>query len=121
MFSIPGYLLERIYVQDSLENTEDGFKFAMRNVIESGTLSRIMAVEVDGEAIPLEQVSLVTGEKVRPATEVTPSAPLHFPVGSTVTVKVSGKQLDPGEHKISVRVNTWEAGPIAIPVKATLQ
>ncbi len=93
MFSIPGYLLERIYVQDSLKNTDEGFEFAMRNVVDSGTLSRLIALEVDGEEIPLEKVTIVAREKVLQATEITPSAPLHFPVGSTLTVRVADKKL----------------------------
>jgi len=120
MFSVPGYLLERIYVKGSLKNTEEGFQFQMRNVVDSGTLSRVLALEVDGEAIPLEDVTVVTGEKVLSATEVTPSAPLHFPVGSTLTVVVKGRKLDPGEHKINLRVNTWEVGAITIPIKAEI-
>ncbi len=120
MFSIPGYLLERIYVKDSLKNTETGFEFAMRNVVDSGTLTRLMALELDGQAVPLDQITMVTGQKERPATEVTPSAPLYFPVGSTLVLRVAGMRVQPGEHKLNMRVNTWEAGAVTIPITATV-
>ncbi|MCS7222532.1 MAG: DUF6379 domain-containing protein [Anaerolineae bacterium] len=120
MFSIPSYLLERIFVKDSLKNTEEGFEFTMKNVVDSGTLTRLMAVELDGQALPLDQITVVAGQKARPATEITPSAPLHFPVGSTMTVKVAGRRIEAGEHQLNVRVNTWEAGVVSIPIKVTV-
>ncbi|GAB4564254.1 MAG: hypothetical protein Kow0047_13820 [Anaerolineae bacterium] len=118
---IPGYLLERLYVQDSLKNTEDGFEFVMRNVVDSGTLTRLTAIEVDGAAIPLENVTVVKDDKTIKATDLSPNAPLFFPVGSTLTVKVSGQALEPGAHQIMLKVNTWEAGGLSIPIKAELK
>lgn len=121
MYTIPGSLLERVYVKDSLRNTAEGFEFALKNVVDSGTLTRLMALEVDGQAIPLEQVTIVTEEKQRPATEITPNAPMYFPLGRTMTVRVAGTRLEPGEHKLSLRINTWEAGAVTVPITAVLR
>jgi hypothetical protein len=79
-----------------------------------------MAVEVDGQAVPLSQVTVMMGQKAKPATEITPSSTLYFPVGSAMTVKVAGAALPPGEHKVVVRINTWEAGAITIPITAAV-
>ncbi len=121
MYFLPDSLLERIYVKDSLKNTEDGFEFALKNVVDSGTLTRLISIEVDGTAVPLDQVTIVSGEKTRAATEITPNAPLYFPLGSTMTVKVAGTKLEPGEHKLSLRINTWEAGAVTVPITAVLR
>ena len=121
MYSVPAYLLERIYVKDSLKNTEAGFEFAMKNVVDSGTLTRLMALELDGQALPLDRITVVTGQKERPAAEITPGAPLHFSVGSTMILRVAGTTVQPGEHKLNVRVNTWEAGAVTIPITATVK
>lgn len=120
MFSVPDYLLERIFVKDSLKNNESGFEFALRNVVDSGTLTRVMALDVDGQAVALDKVTFVLGEKARPAVDITPNATQYFPAGAMATVKVAGMQLSPGEHTLSLRVNTWEAGAVTIPIKGTV-
>ena len=36
MVSVPGFLLRRLYVKESLKNTDTGFEFLLRNRLGSG-------------------------------------------------------------------------------------
>ena len=39
MVTVPGFLLRRLYVKQSLANTEDGFQFELMNRLGSGLLA----------------------------------------------------------------------------------
>jgi hypothetical protein len=34
----PSYLLQKVYVKGSLKNNEDGYEFALKNIVDTGTL-----------------------------------------------------------------------------------
>jgi hypothetical protein len=48
----PSYLLQKVYLKGSLKNNEDGFEFALKNIVDTGTLVGMNPLVVDGESIP---------------------------------------------------------------------
>jgi hypothetical protein len=119
MYGMSPDMLSRMYVQDSLANKDDGFVFSVKNKIESGSMSGIAKLAVDGEEQSLEGVTIQMGEKVRNVSEITWSSSLYVPYGSTMTIFVPGK-LEAGEHTITVQVNVPELGRISLPVTGTV-
>lgn len=93
-----------LYVPESLRAKAGGFAFNLQNVIGSGTLILFEALSVDGESIPLEQVSLISLHGVaRRVTQISGAQPLLFPVNTTMRVQVDGMTLPPGDHALTVR------------------
>jgi hypothetical protein len=119
MYGMSPDMLSRMYVQDSLANKDEGFVFSVKNKIESGSMSGIAKLAVDGEEQSLEGVTIQMGEKVRNVSEITWSSSLYVPYGSTMTIFVPGK-LEAGEHTITVQVNVPELGRISLPVTGTV-
>jgi hypothetical protein len=119
MYGMSPDMLSRMYVQDSLANKDDGFVFSVKNKIESGSMSGIAKLAVDGEEHSLEGVTIQMGDKVRNVSEITWSSSLYVPYGSTMTIFVPGK-LEAGEHTITVQVNVPELGRISLPVTGTV-
>ena len=119
MYGTSPEMLKKMYVAGSMVNQGDGFVFQIKNLIDSGTVSGVTKLLVDGEERLLDGVTLQMQEVVRPATEITWSASAYVGYGTTVTVYIPGN-LEPGEHTINVRVNTVEAGALSIPITATL-
>ena len=69
MVSVPGFLLRRLYVKQSLRNTSDGFEFELRNRLGSGYAHRLLPLTVDGNELPIEQAaSCWTGTRPRSQT-----------------------------------------------------
>jgi hypothetical protein len=48
MPAIPNLLLKRLYVKGSLHNTAEGCGFSLKNVVDSGTVTRFHELEMDG-------------------------------------------------------------------------
>lgn len=116
----PPFVLAKIYVQGSLKNTEKGFEFNLKNVVDSGTLVEFGPVTVDGTAYAAAAVTLVTGSSERGGDQVTRQNPMSVYVGSAFTVRVNGVALAAGEHAIKVSVLTREIGRLDFEVKDTV-
>ena len=48
MVTVPGFLLRRLYVKGSLQNTEAGVSFQLKNSLGSGYAKGMTAVVLDG-------------------------------------------------------------------------
>ena len=118
MVTIPNFLLRRLYVRGSLRNTPEGCAFALKNGIDTGTVTAIPRVEIDGVSYPAGVLAVhVPGEGTFPGTAITPQAPLSLGVGMTVTVRLTGMVLQPGEHTLKVQIQAQELGKVEIKVK----
>jgi hypothetical protein len=112
--------LQKLYVKGSLKNQEDGFVFQLKNLIDSGSVSGISKLTVDGEEKPLDGVTITLGEKSRAVNTITWSSSLYIYYGATITLYVPGK-LSSGEHKIMLQVDAPELGHITLPVTDTIE
>jgi hypothetical protein len=112
--------LQKLYVKGSLKNQDNGFVFQIKNLIDSGSVSSIAKLTVDGEEKALDGVTITMGEKVRAASEITWSASLYVYYGATITFYVPGA-LQPGEHTIVLQVNAPELGQLSLPVTDTIE
>lgn len=119
MYGMSPSELSRMYVQDSLANKDEGFVFSVKNKIESGSMSGIVKLAVDGDERSLEGATIQMGEKVRNVSEITWSSSLYVPYGSTMIIYVPGK-LEAGEHTITMQVNVPELGRLSFPITDTV-
>jgi hypothetical protein len=108
-------MMQRMYVKGSLQNQDDGFVFQVKNLIESGSLSGVAKVAVDGEECSLDGATIELGGKLRQVSEISWSAPLYVSYGSTLTIAVPGA-LSAGEHTINIQFNVPELGRVSMPI-----
>ncbi len=116
----PPSVLAKIYVKDSLKNTEKGFEFSLKNIVDSGTVVELGPVTVDGKPYQAAAITVVTTSRERRGDEVTRQSPLPIYLGSTVVIRVNGETLATGEHAIIVSLLTSEVGRLRIEGTDTL-
>ena len=119
MYGTSPEMLQRMYVKGSLQNQDSGFVFQVKNLIESGSLSGIAKVAVDGEEKELEGATLELNGKVRPLSEISWSSPVYVSYGATLTIYVPGA-LAAGEHTINAQFNVPELGRVSMPITDTI-
>jgi hypothetical protein len=119
MYGTSPEMLQRMYVKGSLQNRGNGFVFQITNRIESGSLSGVAKVSVDGKERSLEGATVELGGKVREVGEITWSSPLYVSYGSTLTIFVPGA-LESGEHTVNTQFNVPELGRISMPITDTV-
>jgi hypothetical protein len=116
----PPFVLAKIYIQGSLKNTEKGFEFDFKNVIDSGTVVEFGPITVDGKAYEAAALTIVTSSSERGGDQVTRQNPMPVYIGSAFTIRVNGVTLAAGEHALAVSVLTREIGRLHFEVKDTL-
>ena len=113
---VPGFLVRQLYVAGSLVNHTGGFSLQARNNIGDGWLDGIGAIKVDGQDIPLTDISAT--REGDPATyravDVTPQTPVVFRRGDVVTFWISGWALDPGDHELEVELHERQLGTLSL-------
>jgi hypothetical protein len=115
MFISPS-MLERVYVRGSLKNTEAGFEFKLKNMIDNGTLSGVKSLTVDGNPAALAGVTLQTTAGQRRAEEITYRTPLPLYYNSEAIIRVDGQQLTAGAHAILLAISVSEAGTLQLKI-----
>jgi hypothetical protein len=121
MPAIPPFVLRKLYVKGSLRAEDDGFTLELKNTIAPATITAFTGLDVDGQATDPAQVTLVQPSgSPRLMSAVSAQAPLLFPVGEIVPLRVAHKTLEPGPHELIIHVVVQEVGPLDIPVSDTL-
>lgn len=121
MPAIPPFILKKLYVKGSLRVESDGFALDIKNTIAPATITTFTNLDADSQAINPTQVTIIPpGGNPRSMDKITTEEPLLFPVGATVTLRVAGKMLEPGPHKLAIRVVVQEVGILDIPISDTL-
>ena len=102
MVTVPGFLLRRLYVKQSLANTEDGFQFELMNRLGSGYSHKVHPLTVDGEDLPIESAEFdLEGTTIR-FDQVSEQNTLSLAMNRAIVVRVTGARLEPGAHKIGM-------------------
>ena len=102
MVTVPGFLLRRLYVKQSLTNTEDGFQFELMNRLGSGYSHKVHPLIVDGEEIPIERAEFDLGGTSTRFDHVSERNTLSLAMNRAIVVRVTGARLEPGAHKIGM-------------------
>jgi hydroxymethylglutaryl-CoA reductase (NADPH) len=119
---IPNYLLRRLYQRDSLRNVHGGVSFCLKNRLSEATITAINSVEVDGENIPLSNVSFLPtdGGAMVAATDIVPERGLFLPIGGTLQVRLEMETLADGEHHLELGFQCRPFGNLKVRIDSGL-
>ena len=102
MVSVPGFLLRRLYVKQSLRNTPSGLEFQLKNSLGSGYAYKLWPLKVDGREMPPESTFfLLDGEEVA-FSEVSRERTFTLGMNKAIVIRVAEETLDPGPHKLGM-------------------
>src|SRR5262249_14266373 len=114
---IPSMLLKKLYTLGSLKNTPGGVQFAVKNRLSDVDVIGLRQIAIDGTQVPLEtlQLFLNDGRTLTPA-QVTPNAPLAFPLRASIIVQTKHPPLSKGKHKLDIGFETRGFGKLQFQV-----
>ncbi len=102
MVTVPGFLLRRLYVKQSLRNTEDGFEFRLLNRLGSGYAFKMLPLTLDGGELPLESAAFDLDGEVTGFAEVSRDKTFTLAMNKSISIRVAGIRLSPGPRKIGM-------------------
>lgn len=109
-------MLKALYVRGSLQKSEDGFEFQLKNDLGPARIVGAVPLEVDRKPVPLADCSFVYGGQEVSFEAVTAESSVLMRKGEAVTVKVRGMALRPGRHTLDIGVAVKDLGEIRFRV-----
>ena len=121
MVTVPGFLLRRLYVKGSLKSTPDGFQFSLKNTLGSGYARKMRPLSLDGQELPMEGGFFETDGKTIAFAEVSEQQPFTLVLNKTIVIRVNGKPLEPGPHKIGMAFDVPGLGTLSFDFTDVVQ
>ena len=104
--------LERLFTWESLENTERGVEFELKNRLIEAEFEGVTTAKIDGEAVAPGDVTLALDDERYTAAEVTPAEPLALDLAETVQVVLDRPRLRLGVHEIELGLRVEGYGEV---------
>ena len=117
MVTVPGFLLRRLYVKGSLQNTEAGVSFQLKNSLGSGYAKGMTAVVLDGAECSMDETFFVMEGNETAFSEVSDDNRFTIALNKAITIIVKGAHLDPGPHRIAMGFVVPGLGELRFDVK----
>lgn len=117
---IPSFLLAKLYVKGSLRNTESGFEFALKNIIDSTMLIGIGPITVGEKNYEGEAIRMTLGDKTVSGGELSRQNSIPVRMGNPINISVAGDRLPAGAQKITVAATTSDIGKIKFDISDTV-
>ena len=102
MLSVPSFLLRKLYVKGSLQNTPKGISFRLRNSLGSGYAEQMSPLTLDGREIPLEDTSFFVDSEPRSFDTVSKDSPFCLLLNQDTVITVENVSLSPEPHKVGM-------------------
>ena len=115
---IPSVLLKKLYTIGSLENTDQGVQFAIKNRLQDATLTELKRVAIDGTDVPLSAVRLHLGDGTTlDAAALQDGTTVDFPLRRTLAVVCHVGALDIGKHELTLAFKSQPFGTLNVTVE----
>ena len=113
--------MRRLYVKGSLENTDEGVSFQLKNSLGSGYAKGMAPVALDGVAYPMEDTFFSLEGNETAFSDVSDEKRFTIALNKTITIKVKGPHLDPGQHRIALGFVVPGLGQLGFDVKDRIE
>jgi hydroxymethylglutaryl-CoA reductase (NADPH) len=118
---VPSTLLKQLYTFGSLENTDRGVEFAIKNRLKDATLTELIEVKIDGEPVPRDDVHLFLGDgAVYEADAISADNAIDFPLRRTLHLRADHPALDIGKHEIELAFRAKPFGKLSFAVEDSI-
>jgi len=117
---IPSFLLAKLYVKGSLKNTDAGFEFTLKNIIDNTMLVGIGPVTVGENTYEGAALSLTAGEQTISGAELTRQNSIPARMGMLLKIVVTGDKLTPGVQKIMMAGTSSDIGKFKFDITDTV-
>ena len=101
MPGVPAFILRRLYVKGSLQNTPSGWRFTLKNSLGSGYAHGLDPLRLDeSEEVPMDQTSFENDGVKISFDQVNKENTFGLPMNRSIVISVIGEQLTRGAHRI---------------------
>ncbi len=120
MFAIPQFIIQQMYVSDSLRQTDEGVAFDVQNSLAEVRIASVTNLTLNDTAFEPHQLLFMLDGQAFAVEEMPNNPPMTIPVGSIVTCVVKNADLAAGPYQVTLDLISLEGGPMSITVQDEL-
>jgi len=118
---IPNMILKQLYTFGSLKKTEGGVQFMIKNRLSDAEFTGLQSIKLDGQAAPLDSITLYGDDGVAVAKEkISEAQPLAFPLRTALRLAIQRPALAPGKHRIEITFTSKPFGKLSFEVEDSI-
>ncbi|NLR94258.1 hydroxymethylglutaryl-CoA reductase [Flammeovirga sp. SR4] len=119
---IPSMLLKQLYTRGSLNNTDTGISFSLKNRLKDAEIKEILHIKIDGKEVNIDQVFMNTSEEENiPATSINKDNRIDFPLRKVINIEVKGHDsLAIERHELEISVKASPFGNLKFSVNDSI-
>ena len=102
MLSVPSFLLRKLYVKGSLQNTPKGVSFRLRDSLGSGYAEEMSPLTLDGGAMPMEDTYFFVDSEPRSFDTVSRENPFCLLLNQDTVITIVNASLSPEPDKVGM-------------------
>ena len=119
---IPSMLLRKLYTYGSLQNTDQGVRFSVKNRLKDARLTKLRHIKIDDQEVPDDALTLILGDgRTLAPSDVSESDPIDFPLRRTVDFTVCIDDLGKGNHTIEIAFESEPFGRLSFSVEDAIK
>lgn len=116
----PPFLLAKLYVKGSLKNTDTGFQFSLKNIIDATMLIGIGPITAGDKVYEAGAITLTLADKTINGADLSRTNSIPVRMGMPILVAVNGEPLASGVQKITVAATSGDIGKIKFDINETV-
>lgn len=117
---VPSLVLKQLYTFGSLENTPHGVQFSLKNRLSDAQVTRVRALSIGGQEVPLDKVKLIVEGQTYLPDEVSEKNPIDFPLRQIIDIYAEMDNLDEGKHELKLVFKAKPFGKLTLKVDASI-
>ena len=118
---VPSALLKQLYTFGSLENTDQGVEFAIKNRLKDATLTELLEVKIDGKPVSRDDIHLFMGDgDTYRADDISSENAIEFPLRRTLHIRAEHPTLTTGKHEIELSFRAKPFGKLSFAVEDSI-
>jgi len=117
---IPKMILKQLYTLGSLENTESGVVFSVKNRLSDANFIEFIHLKIDGREIPNSKIKLTSAGQTIAASDISKTNAIDFPLRKMVDIHAEFDHLPEGKYEIEVKFKATPFGKLTVTVDDTI-
>ncbi|MGB0864619.1 MAG: hydroxymethylglutaryl-CoA reductase [Saprospiraceae bacterium] len=117
---VPSLILKQLYTFGSLENTDNGVKFSLKNRLSDAKVTGVKALSIGGVEVPTSKIKLVVNDVTYLPNEISEKNPIEFPLRQAIDIHAEMDNLGKGKHSIKLNFRAKPFGKLTLKVDAAI-
>ena len=117
---VPQLLLRQLYTNGSLQNTQEGIRFSLKNRLADARLLSVKEICIDKKVIKLEDVTISLDNGTLYSIDDIASKSIDFPLRKVLNIDIKGLELSVEKHSMKITFRADPFGKLAIKVEDSI-